>query len=104
MELITKLVEQRADKAKALDKVLEAPTTESRDLNEAEAATFASLKAEVEQLGARIVELREVEASSAAAAEEARNLPTQEGGDKPVIRVKREEMTYRRGGDNSYFR
>jgi HK97 family phage major capsid protein len=92
--LIAALNEQRDAKQKELDALLEAPTTEKRNLNEAEDATFAALTAEIEELDKRTGELAETEKRKDAAAEARKALGFQVNEPNPV---------YRRGDASSSF-
>lgn len=97
----------RAAKAAEMDAILAAPETEARDLTEAESAAFTTTRDEIRALDAeiteregRIADLERLAADKAAA--EARSLEL--AGDKAVVvRVGREELTYRADGAGSFF-
>lgn len=116
-EQMAKLLERRANLKADLDKVLEAPTAEKRDLNADEANKFTEIRGaitklddeEIKPLQARIAELEDQEKREAAANE----LRAQFGGERPAapnggeqraagLQVN-EPLTYERGGANSYF-
>lgn len=98
-DLINRLLERRAELKTELDAVLVAPTNESRDLNQVEAARFGELEGEIRALDDRVRDLSEQITRDEAAAETARRL--QLGAS---VQVTREPETYRRGGQRSYFR
>lgn len=88
--------EKRAKLQTKLDAVLAAPTAEARSLNDAEAAKFEGLAADIKKLDAQIEMLEAAEARSEKAAAAAAHVA-------PAV-VKSEAMTYDKHGRNSYFR
>lgn len=118
MEFLTQLraqlrarLDERNAKADELDALLAVPTAEARDLDSAEAESFAEGRAEVVAIDEDIAELRaritEME-TNVAANEEARAEAVKLGGEIDAtdarISVKSEELTYRKGGQFSYFK
>lgn len=98
MDLIKVLRENRAAKQKELDELLKAPADEKRDLNADESTKFAELRDELQHFDDRIAEMEQLAERNAAAADAGAK-----GGD-PTVTVRSEEMTYRKGGEHSYFR
>ncbi|YCK35167.1 phage major capsid protein [Actinomadura sp. ATCC 39365] len=109
---LAKLLEERAALKADLDGVLTAPRAEQRDLNDEETASFAEkrdlVKAkddEIEQMRGRITEAEEAERRDAKHAElAARYGQAGEQRERPTVTVISEPETYRKGGQNSYFR
>ncbi|WP_030333811.1 phage major capsid protein [Streptomyces sp. NRRL B-1381] len=107
---MTAALEARAALKTELDSVLTAPTAENRNPNEAEAARFAekrdAVKAkdlEIEELSARIKDLEEDEKRELRAAEILAE-HGQAGERRERVTVTSEPETYRKGGQQSYFR
>ncbi|KOG81241.1 MULTISPECIES: phage major capsid protein [Streptomyces] len=107
---LTAALEARAALKTELDAVLTAPTAENRNPNEAEAKQFAekrdAVKAkdlEIEELSARIKDLEEDERREQRAAEILAE-HGQAGERRERVTVTSEPETYRKGGQQSYFR
>ncbi|MFF9084420.1 phage major capsid protein [Streptomyces rubiginosohelvolus] len=107
---MTAALEARAALKTELDSVLAAPTAENRNPNEAEATQFAekrdAVKAkdtEIEELSARIKDLEEDEKREQRAAELLAQ-HGQAGERRERVTVTSEPETYRKGGQQSYFR
>jgi HK97 family phage major capsid protein len=112
---LQELLEQRAARKAELDKILEAPSQEQRDLNGSEAEAFNAKRAEITKLDEEINEVRgrveqlEEDAKREQAANELRarygGTPAVEGPQqqRASIQVTSEPLTYRRGGPHSYF-
>ncbi|MFD7746709.1 phage major capsid protein [Streptomyces sp. NPDC059698] len=107
---MTAALEARAALKTELDSVLTAPTAENRNPNEAEAARFAEKRdavkakdAEIEELSARIKDLEEDEKREQRAAELLAQ-HGQAGERRERVTVTSEPETYRKGGQQSYFR
>jgi HK97 family phage major capsid protein len=98
MELIKKLMEQRAKLQADLDAILEKADTEQRTaLTEEELATFNQTDTDLKALDERIAQLKSVEDRRAAAA-----AVIAEAG--PVVKVRSEPLTYSRARPElSYF-
>ena len=94
--------ERRAAKKAELDALLDAPTTEVRDLTEAESSAFDVLVEEIRQADSRIDELAAQEVRNAAAAETTRLAGI--AGEQRSNLIVNEPDIYQRGGANSYFR
>jgi HK97 family phage major capsid protein len=98
-QLITTLLERRGVLTEELDKVLQVPNAENRNLTDAEAAEFERIKADIVASDARIAELAEIDTRDEAAAEIARKYAPS------GIQVLSEPQVYRRKTpDTSYFR
>ncbi|MEU5133433.1 phage major capsid protein [Streptomyces californicus] len=107
---LTAALEARAALKTELDAVLTAPTAENRNPNEAEAQRFNekrdAVKAkdlEIEELSARIKDLEEDEKREQRAAEILAE-HGQAGERRERVTVTSEPETYRKGGQQSYFR
>lgn len=107
---MTAALEARAALKTELDSVLTAPTAENRNPNEAEATQFAEKRdavkakdAEIEELSARIRDLEEDEKREQRAAELLAE-HGQAGERRERVTVTSEPETYRKGGQQSYFR
>lgn len=103
-------LDERTAKADELESLLSVPAAEQRsDLTDVESAAFAELRSEIVAADEDIAELRaritEGEAMEAANTE-ARSLADNLDGVvvEPRVSIKSEELTYRQGGEHSYFR
>ena len=104
-------LDERVAKADELEALLAAPASEQRsELNEDEAIKFAEIRDSITTIDEDIAEHRAriTEMESFVAAEEEARAEVQAGEAVDVsetrISVKSNELTYRQGGDNSYFR
>ena len=103
---LTRLHEQRSQKADLIDATLNRAAEENRDISDVETANVAALAKEIEKLDERIAQVTDIETRKAAAAEMAKKV---EGSKTEVraaspARVTREERTYRPDGDFSFVR
>lgn len=109
---LEKLLTERAALKSEVDKVLEAPTKEERELKDDEAALFnekrAAVKAhdeQIEQMRERVLELEDDEKRSERANAAAAELgQVGEQRERQAVRVGAEPETYRKHGPSSYFR
>jgi len=103
---LTRLNEQRSQKADLIDATLNRAAEENRDITDVEAANVAALAKEIEKLDERIGQVSEIETRKAAAAELARKVDGSkvETREASPARVTREERTYRPDGENSFIR
>lgn len=105
-------LDQRAEHQAALEEILAAPSDEARDLNESEAAQFAEMRDAVRADDEAISELRTridqgehiVEDMNEARAAAEQNGAETTDATNTRVSVRSEEMTYRKGGENSYFK
>ncbi|MFI1520642.1 phage major capsid protein [Kitasatospora cineracea] len=97
-EFITALQERRAQLKDQLAEILQAPTAEKRDLNDAERGKFDAAEAEIRQIDERIAELDEQLQRDEQAAERAKRYAP-----KASVEVGNEPRTYERGNRHSYF-
>ena len=117
MEFLSELREQlksRLDAREALveeiESLLAAPQAEARDLDSAESVEFDAKRSEIAAIDDEICELRstiEEKTNMKESLEEARAAaPAGEAADvtEARVEVKKEELTYRQGGQHSYFR
>lgn len=118
MEFLDKLraqlrtrLDERAAKADELEALLAVPASEERsELNELEASQFAEIRGviagideETVELRARITEMESVVAADQEARAEAAHLGEADATEARIS-VKSNEMTYRKGGEHSYFK
>ena len=103
---LTRLHEQRSQKADLIDATLNRAAEENRDITDVETANVAALAKEIEKLDERIAQVTDIETRKAAAAELARKVDGSkvEKRDAAPARVTREERTYRPDGDHSFIR
>ena len=103
---LTRLHEQRSQKADLIDATLNRAAEENRDISDVETANVAALAKEIEKLDERIAQVTDIETRKAAAAELARKVDGSkvEKRDASPARVTREERTYRPDGDFSFVR
>lgn len=97
MELIKKLIELRRLAQEQLDKLVEAPGKEGRNLNDTEKLEFDKLVVDIRAYDDRIEELRETERRAAAAAVVAGQIEGLDIGEGRV-HIRHEPMTYDRNG------
>jgi HK97 family phage major capsid protein len=97
--LIDGLIKRRAERKTDLDTLLQAPTTEERDLTSEERGKFDELEKEIREIDERIKELDEQLTRDAAAAEVAKRYKAPAPGDG----VRSEPRAYQRGLRHSYF-
>lgn len=97
--LINTLFERRGVLTEELDKTLQTPNAEKRNLTEAEAAEFERIKAEIVATDERIAELAEIDKREQDAAE------LQKRYSGPSVQVISEPQVYQRGKtDTQFFR
>jgi HK97 family phage major capsid protein len=102
---LTRLHEQRSQKADLIDATLNRAAEENRDISDVETANVAALAKEIEKLDERIAQVTDIETRKAAAAELARKVDGSKVETREVVsRVTREERTYRPDGENSFIR
>ena len=103
---LTRLHEQRSQKADLIDATLNRAAEENRDISDVETANVAALAKEIEKLDERIAQVTDIETRKAAAAELARKVDGAkvEKRDAAPARVTREERTYRPDGDHSFLK
>lgn len=109
---LTALLEERAALKTDLDGVLTAPRAEQRDLSDEETASFAEKRAainakddEIAALEKRVSEAEEAERRDSKHAElSAKYGQAGEQRERPTVAVTSEPETYRKGGQQSYFR
>ena len=103
---LSRLHEQRSQKADLIDATLNRAAEENRDITDVETANVAALAKEIEKLDERIAQVTDIETRKAAAAEMAKRVEgsTSEVRDASPARVTREERTYRPDGDFSFVR
>ena len=103
---LTRLNEQRSQKADMIDATLNRAAEENRDITEVEAANVAALAKEIEKLDERIVQVSEIETRKAAAVDLARKVEGSkvETREASPARVTREERTYTENGQHSFIR
>lgn len=99
----------RAEKQTELEELVSGPTAEQRNLDTVETEKFNELRGEILADDEAIAELRarveEGEAMKAADAEARSLADSLEATDAtPRVSVRSEELTYRQGGEHSYFR
>ncbi|MEV6046042.1 phage major capsid protein [Streptomyces xanthochromogenes] len=97
--LIDGLIKRRAERKTELDALLQAPTAETRDLNDDERGKFDAIEKEIREIDDRVKELDEQLTRDAAAAEVAKRYKAPAPGDG----VKSEPRTYQRALRHSYF-
>lgn len=106
-EQLKRLLEQRDTLNGEIDKILEQPKAEKRDLNPAEETAFTEKRGEVLGLGSKIEDTRTAVADAqedATRAARAAQVNSQMGTTgEPHGRVTSEPMTYERGNGKSYF-
>lgn len=95
--LIGTLLERRGVLTEELDKTLQLPNAEKRNLTEDEAAAFDKIKNEIIATDARIAELAEIDKAEAGAAE----LQKRYAG--PSVQVISEPQVYQRGSTETQF-
>jgi HK97 family phage major capsid protein len=101
MSLLTAMTELRAAKKAELDELLQAPTSEKRDLSTDESTKFDVIVEEIRKQDERITELGEAEKREAAAAEVRKAAGVTTVGNAQVT----EKPVYQRGDHRvSYFR
>ena len=103
---LSRLHEQRSQKADLIDATLNRAAEENRDITDAETANVAALAKEIEKLDERIAQVTDIETRKAAAAELARKVDGSkvETREAAPSRVTREARTYRPDGDHSFLR
>jgi len=103
---LTRLHEQRSQKADLIDATLNRAAEENRDISDVETANVAALAKEIEKLDERIAQVTDIETRKAAAAELARKVDGSkvETREAAPARVTREARTYRPDGENSFLR
>lgn len=103
---LSKLHEQRNQKADLIDATLNRAADENRDISDVETANVAALAKEIEKLDERIAQVTDIETRKAAAAELARRVDGSkvETREAAPARVTREERTYRPDGEFSFIR
>ena len=112
---IAELLASRSAAEAKMTAVTETAVAEARDLNESEATEFAEARdaiksidatiAEARTREAELVELAESRAAAGALSESISATPVVAGGSAaPVVQVRSEPLTYRKGGQASYFR
>ena len=103
---LSRLHEQRSQKADLIDATLNRAAEENRDISEIETANVAALAKEIEKLDERIAQVTDIETRKAAAAELARKVDGSkvEKRDAAPARITREERTYRPDGEFSFVR
>jgi HK97 family phage major capsid protein len=103
---LSRLHEQRSQKADLIDATLNRAAEENRDITDVETANVAALAKEIEKLDERIAQVTDIETRKAAAAEMAKRVDgsTSEVRDASPARVTREERTYRPDADFSFVR
>ena len=103
---LTRLHEQRSQKADLIDATLNRAAEENRDITDIETANVAALAKEIEKLDERIAQVSDIETRKAAAAELARKVDGSkvETREAAPARVTREARTYRPDGDASFVR
>jgi HK97 family phage major capsid protein len=79
--LIDGLIKRRAERKSELDALLQAPTAETRDLNDEERGKFDAIEKEIREIDERIKELDEQLTRDAAAAEVAKRYKAPAPGD-----------------------
>ena len=103
---LSKLHEQRNQKADLIDATLNKAAEESRDITDVETANVAALAKEIEKLDERIAQVTDIETRKAAAAELARKVDGSkvETREASPARVTREARTYSPESSNSFIR
>lgn len=103
---LSRLHEQRSQKADLIDATLNRAAEENRDITDVETANVAALAKEIEKLDERIAQVTDIETRKAAAAEMAKRVDgsTSEARAASPARVTREERTYRPDGEHSFLR
>ena len=103
---LTKLQEQRSQKADTIDATLNRAAEENRDITDVETANVAALAKEIEKLDERIAQIADIETRKAAAAELARKVDGSkvETREAAPARVTREARTYSPESSNSFIR
>ena len=103
---LTRLHEQRSQKADLIDATLNRAAEENRDISDVETANVAALAKEIEKLDERIAQVTDIETRKAAAAELARKVDGSKVDTRAASpsRVTREERTYRPDGEHSFLR
>lgn len=103
---LSRLHEQRSQKADLIDATLNRAAEENRDISEVETSNVAALAKEIEKLDERIAQVTDIETRKAAAAELARKVDGSKSESRAAApaRVTREERTYRPEGDFSFVR
>ncbi|MFF5029243.1 phage major capsid protein [Streptomyces collinus] len=96
---IQALQTRRAERKTELDRILETPTTEKRNLNEDEQARFDTIEQEIRDIDKRVAELDEQARADAQAAEVAKRYDLSRADEG----VRSEPATYQRGDKHSYF-
>jgi HK97 family phage major capsid protein len=103
---------ERSQQVQAMEEVLAAPTAEARNLDDEEAPRFAELRDSiqtidqaVDDMQSRVAELEELDRRTAEREELARTLqPEASTAEVSAVKVTRDEPTYRRGGNHSFFK
>lgn len=103
---LTRLHEQRSQKADLIDATLNRAAEENRDISDIETANVAALAKEIEKLDERIAQVTDIETRKAAAAEMAKKVDGSKSETRQAspARVTREERTYRPEGEFSFVR
>lgn len=102
-------LDERQTASDAVKALLEAPTSESRDLNEEETSKFTELKTtvktldgEIDEMKTRMTELEDMDKRDAERADLAASIQPNTSP-QPVIRMGSEPTTYGQGSGNSFF-
>ena len=108
VNLLQKLVQERAELSETVEGILERAADEGRDLADTEDKTLGELKTRADELDARITELRDVQVKNLEAAKLRAEI--QADDDQPeqrsaagVVRVTDEVRTYEPRSKNSFF-
>jgi HK97 family phage major capsid protein len=103
---LTRLHEQRSQKADLIDATLNRAAEENRDISEVETANVSALAKEIEKLDERIAQVTDIEVRKDAAAELAKKVDGSkvETRQTSPARVTREERTYHPESENSFLR
>lgn len=103
---LTRLHEQRAQKADLIDATLNRAAEENRDITDVETSNVAALAKEIEKIDERIEQVTDIETRKAAAVELARKVEGSkvETREASPARVTREARTYSPESSNSFIR
>ncbi len=103
---LTRLHEQRSQKADLIDATLNRAAEENRDISEVETANVAALAKEIEKLDERIAQVTDIEVRKDAAAEMAKKVDGSKVETRATspARVTREERTYHPEGEFSFLK
>lgn len=96
---IQALQTRRAERKTELDRILETPTTEKRNLNDDEQGRFDAIEQEIRDIDKRVAELD----AQARADEKAAEVTKRYDLSRPDEGVRSEPSTYQRGDKHSYF-